>query len=179
MSKVRSVISAIVPLAVVAGFMLVSRGLQKFDEMPYRGKTYKLGKHYSSWEDFKSDPTIAKEQLKAVQKAVESDPLTPVYMSRWDLIKGNGDIEFPGFGMSTFGEHAAPDGSILAGNSFEIPLADKDRIVVYRGRDDTWTLIDDFVWTPSQAIWRVDEKDGSLVYSDFDGKMVVTREMRR
>jgi len=178
MFKARSAISTFVPLAVVAGLALFWRQGDRVDELPYRGETYKLGKAYSSWEDFKSDPTIAPDQLTALQKAVESNPLTPIYKSRSDMIKGTFDIEFPGFGMATFGEHAGADGSMLAGYAINIPMADKDRVIVYRGKGDTWTLIDDFVWTPSESIWKVDDKDGKLVYSGFDGKEVVTRDGR-
>lgn len=176
MFKKRSLSSILLPLAVIAGLYFVRGRLNRFDEFPYRGETYKLGRAYSSWEDFKDDPTIAADQLAAVQKAVESKPLTPIYTSRWDLIQGTHAIAFPGFGMASFGEHAGADGSMLAGHAVSIPMADKDRVFVYRGKGDTWTLIDDFVWTPSDSIWKVDDKDGKLVYSGFDGKEVVTRE---
>lgn len=178
MFKRGSAISPLVPLAVVAVLALFWPRGDRFNELPYRGETYKLGRAYSSWEDFKDDPAIAADQLAAVQKAVESKPLTPIYMNRSDLIKGTFDIQFPGFGMATFGEHAGADGSMLAGYAINIPLADKDRVFVYRGKGDTWTLIDDFVWTPSEAIWKVDDKDGKLVYSGFEGKEVVTRDGR-
>jgi hypothetical protein len=178
MVKTRSLPSILIPIVVIAGIYFVRGSSNRFDEMHYRGKTYKLGKSYSSWEDFKDDPMIAADQLAAVQKAVESDKLTPVYTSRFDLIKGTFDIQFPGFGMATFGEHAGADGSMLAGYAINVPMADKDRVIVYRGKDDTWTLIDDFVWTPSEAIWKVDDKDGKLVYSGFDGKEAVTRDGR-
>lgn len=176
MFKAQSVISKLLPLVLVAGVAFFWRGGARFDEFQYRGKTYKLGKTYSSWEDYTSDPTIAADQLAAVQKAVASDRLTPIYTSRSDLIKGMFDIQFPPFGFATFGEHAAADGSMLAGYAVAIPMADKDRVIVYRGKDDTWTLIDDFVWTPSDSIWKVDEKEGKVVYGGFEGEMVVIRE---
>lgn len=176
MSKTPPLVWKLLPLAVLAALAFFWRGGNRFDEFPYRGKTYKLGRTYSSWEDYKSDPTIAADQLAAVQQAVASDRLTPIYTSRSDLIKGTMDIQFPPFGFATFGEHAGADGSVLAGYAVAIPMADKDRVIVYRGKNDTWTLIDDFVWTPSESIWKVDDKEGKLVYSGFDGKTVVTRE---
>lgn len=87
------------------------------------------------------------------------------------------ELAFPGFGSAQFGDRAAPDGSVLSAHAFEVPQSDRERVVVYRGVGDTWTLIDDFVNASGTSIHRVDEADGKLTYRDFEGAVVVTREL--
>jgi hypothetical protein len=165
-------------LLLVLGFYAWRTWHNRFGELPYRGQNFKLAHMYWSWEGYKSDPEIAPDQLAAAQKAVETGPLTPVYPDRWSMIQGTGDLDFPGFGMAVFGERPQADGSVLAGIAVSVPQANKDRVVVYRGRNGKYTLVDDFVWSPEGAIMGVRDKDGKLEYSALDGGVVVVREAR-
>ncbi|MBY0114163.1 MAG: hypothetical protein K2Y21_15210 [Phycisphaerales bacterium] len=176
MKRYSSLVGIGVMVLVGLGISAVRRGSQHFDEFPYRGETYKLARTYSSWEEYEGAPMLAPEALAAAQKAVESKPVTPIYKSRSDLAQGVGDLSFPGFGSGQFGDRAAADGSMLSGHSIEVPQSDRERVVVYRGVGDTWTLIDDFVNAAGKSIHRVDEADGKLTYRDFGGAVVVTRD---
>lgn len=150
-----------------------------FDQIQYRVQTFKLARMYEDWEDYKADPKLDPAQAAAAQRAVERAALPLTCTSRSELIKITHDLMFPGFGMAVFGERVQADGSLLAGCAVTLPLADKDRVVVYRGRDDAWTLADDFVWSPGQAIMGVHDGDGTLVYTGFTGNVVVVRTGQR
>lgn len=175
-AEARKSIPALVMILVIGGIYVARGWFSRFDELPYRGQTFKLAHSYWSMDGFSSDPQMEPSVLLAVQDAVSHGKLTPTYANRWDLIEGNTRLMFPGFGMTHFAEQSQPDGSVLAGVAIEVPLANKDRVIVYRGRGDTWTLIDDFLWSPEGAVFGVKDKDGKLEYSSFGGGFVVTRE---
>jgi hypothetical protein len=95
------------------------------------------------------------------------------------LIRATSDLEFPGYGLTAFGERAQPDGSVLSMFAVELPQSAQSRYLLFRGRGRTYTLVDDFVESDDKAIARVRDEGGKLVYSTMQGAQVVEREGRR
>jgi len=98
-------------------------------------------------------------------------------LSLLDASKAVGEIAFPGYGSGGFAQQLQPDGSVLKGFSVEIPRAEKDRCLIFQGRNGKYRLIDDFVASDSPYIWRVTEENGVLVYSTAEGERVLTRPL--
>ena len=96
-------------------------------------------------------------------------------MTRYQMVSAISDLQIPGFGSVQFGERSQPDGTGLAGYSVEVPRADKERVLVFRGCDDAYTLIDDFVCSAVERIMQVRREGGRLIYSSLEGKQVLVR----
>jgi hypothetical protein len=79
--------------------------------------------------------------------------------------------------MLQFGERPQEDGSTLAGYAIEIPRANKERVLVFRGRNGRYALIDDFVAGEEPEISKLQVLNGQLVYSDEEGKQVLVRPL--
>jgi hypothetical protein len=149
-------------------------------DVEYRGETIRLTKWYFSYDDYKDDPeSIAPAERVRVERLVASAPIGRIFNGRMEMIRAVSDIRFPGFGMSQFGEKSQSDGSVLAGYSVEIPLAEKDRCLVFRGRSGIYTRIDDFVVPAEPAIRAVRQDRDQLVYTTHDGREVLRHAIAR
>jgi hypothetical protein len=79
--------------------------------------------------------------------------------------------------MSSFGESRQADGSSLEGFAIEVPRAGKDRVLVFRGRQGRYTLVDDFEAASDASITQVREEGGRLRYTTIDGKSILSRPL--
>jgi hypothetical protein len=148
------------------------------DVIEYRGERFKLTKAYTDFDDYKDDPdNIDPSENARVRRAVIQAKVSPEYASRTQLVRAVFDLQFPGYGMTAFGAKPQPHGTVLAAFSVEIPRADEERVLVYRGRGEVYTLIDDFVASGDGKIMQVRQEGGQLVYSDLDGKQVLVRPL--
>lgn len=142
----------------------------------YRGQAVRLSRPYESYEEYKDDPNnIAPEENARVEKLVADAPIQKRFSSRKAMIDAVFALTFPGYGLGTSGEAPQPDGSVLSMDFVEIPRADRDRYLVFRGRGESYTLIDDFITSAEPQIDRVRDQDGKLAYSDRSGKLILTR----
>jgi hypothetical protein len=146
------------------------------NKIDYRGQQFKLSRPYLSYEDYKDDANnIDPTENARVEQAVTQAKIDKTYANRQDMVHAVFDLKFPGYGLSSFAEQILADGNSLAGFAVEIPRANKDRVLVFRGRNGAYTLIDDFVTAGDQGIMQVREDGGRLVYCTLDGKQAVTR----
>jgi hypothetical protein len=146
------------------------------DSIEFRGEQFKLTKAYSDYEDYKDDPNnLAPSENARVERAVTQAKVSPGSLTRTEMVREVFGLQFPGYGMTQFSEKAQPDGTSLAAFSVEIPRAHKDRVLVFRGRGDVYSLIDDFVFSSADRIMRVRREAGQLVYSNLEGKQVLDR----
>lgn len=140
----------------------------------YRGQTIQLSKSYADFDEYKNDPNnIAVGETERVQQLVENAPIAKQYPTREAMIVAASEIEFPGYGMSMFGDSPQGDGSVLVGFSIEIPRSERERIVVFRLKEGSCRLVDDFVGPA--GVEKVEMKNGQLSYIDTRGKVLVTR----
>jgi len=102
-------------------------------------------------------------------------PVATTYPSAEQLTRAMFNLKSPAAGLTSFGDKAQPDGSILTGFSVEIPGLKKARLLVFRGRDGAYSLIDDFVAPGEPQVMQVVERDGSLIYSTLEGQQVFVR----
>ena len=163
-------------LAMGAVLNLLRPSLSRFDEIEYRGQTIKLAKSYSDYDDFKEDPDNLEPSERArVERLVCDAEMAQSYPSHASMIRDVFGLRFPGYGLTSFGTTTQAEGSILAGFSIEVPQAKKERILVFRGQDGGFRLIDDFVESNALAIMGVGEVDGKLIYSSQTGERLLTR----
>jgi hypothetical protein len=85
------------------------------------------------------------------------------------------NLKSPAAGLTAFGEKAQPDGSVLTGFSVEVPRSQKARLLVFRGRNGAYVLLDDFMAPGEPQVMQVVERDGSLIYSTLEGQQVFVR----
>jgi hypothetical protein len=167
------------------GILIVGRqtwelGRGASDVMDYRGEKIKLSKTYRDFSEYKNDPNnVHPSEIVRVQKLVMEAPLSRrSFSSRLELFRAVGDIEFPGYGLGSGGA-SQPDGSELLAVAIEIPQAQKDRYLLFRGRADHYELIDDFVQQETSPVFGIREESGSYVFYAREGKEFFRRAHRR
>jgi hypothetical protein len=172
-------------LAVVAlagGYWALEQyALYGTDTIEYRGERIKLSKHYDSYDAYKDDPNnIHPSQNARVQKLVMEAPIRDSYPNYPELMKGTVEIEFPGYGLSTF-EGKLSDGTALKGVSIEIPRANKDRYLIFRQhRAGHFEKVEDFVGEGDVLISNMYEEDGWYVFVAYaDNKERFRRPVTR
>jgi hypothetical protein len=152
-------------------------GASMSDSIEYRGKRIRLSKAYSDYDDFKDDPSnIAASETGRVQAMVGGAALAPSYTTFEDMVRAVLALKFPGYGAGRFMLAPQPDGSELFGFMVEIPRSGKNRYIVYRGRQGSFQLTDDFQAADTPLILRVEERDGEFLYSTIEGQLVVSRK---
>jgi len=148
------------------------------DVIEYRGEKIKLSRHYDDWSDYKNDPNnIAPFETARVQKLVMEAPIALSFPTRLDMFKASVGIAFPGYGSGS-GEGIAPDGSELVALTQEIPRADKERYILFRGRNGHYELLDDFVEREISYPFSIREEGGFYVYYQRDAKEAFRRPLR-
>jgi hypothetical protein len=147
------------------------------DEIDYHGQKIKLSKSYTTFDDYKNDPSnIARWEIERVQQLVANAPIGSRFETLVDASKAVGRIAFPGYASGGLTETTQADGSVLAGFSVEIPQADKERYFVFRrGEDRAYTLIDDFIIADVGHAQTVDRRGDVLVFRSSDGREIFTR----
>jgi hypothetical protein len=166
-------------LAAAGGWLVLNWHIRedgRDDEIEYQGQHFKMSKAYHDYSDYKNDPNnIDPAENARVEQAVTNARIASTFPTADEMSSAVSELQFPGYGMSSFGEQPQPNGTALEGFSIEIPRADKDRVLVFRRDNGSYTLIDDFV-TPSEAgIGQVREQAGRLVYCSIDGKPLLSR----
>jgi len=149
-------------------------------EIDYGGEKVKLSKWYFDYDDYKNDPdNIAVFERERVQRLVATAPLAAAFDSRMEMLKALSALKFPGYGSSQFGEQPQADGTVLSGFSVEIPMANLERVLAFRGRAGAYTLVDDFVAPAGPFILSVRQEGEQLVYSTRQGQEVLRRPARK
>jgi hypothetical protein len=140
----------------------------------YQGQKFKTRLAYASYEDYKDDPNnLDTNELGRIEQAMESVKIPASFKNREALIDFMAAVEFPGYGWGSDTTVQSDDGSALDFESFEIPQAGKDRIVVMRELSGSWRLADDFVYETgdTNSVSRVRLEDHELQYFDAAGKL--------
>jgi hypothetical protein len=148
------------------------------DTMEYLGQSIKLSRAYATYEAYKEDPdNIDPSENVRLERLMTAAPVPRAFASRQEMIFKIMGFRFPGYGLTCFGEKTSPDGSVLAGYALEIPRADKNRYLIYCGRNGRFALIDDFVAAGDLGIMGVRQEHNSLVYQTMQGTTVLTRPL--
>jgi hypothetical protein len=174
--------SGFLVVAAAAGWLLLSWHLPegREDEIEYQGQQFKLTKAYASYDDYKQDPNnIDPGENARVEQAVASAKIAHSYPTIDDVSAAVSDIQFPGYGLTSVGAPSRSGGVSLEGYAVEIPRANKDRVLVFRGDKDGYTLVDDFVTTSESGILQVREEAGRLNYYGLDGRQFLTHPLPR
>jgi hypothetical protein len=165
-----------VVIALYAARCVVLPRLLPPGDVEYRGEKVKLSKWYFDYDDYKNDPeNIAAFERVRVQRLVATAPIERAFDSRMRMLTALSALRFPGYGSSQFGEKAQADGSLLAGFSVEIPTANQERVLVFRGRDGVYTLVDDFLAPADPVISSVRQETDQFVYGTREGREVLRR----
>ena len=168
----------IVAIVALAASWYALRGwMNRFNTIEYHGQTVKLSRSYLEYDDYKNDPNnLAAEEVPRVQQLVKSAPIAKRLSSREEMIAPQAlDLVFPGYGLSSSGTGPQQDGSALELLSIEIPQAESSRILLFRGQNGTYDLVDDFVQPDEPMIANVRVVDDHFVYSTPEGVKVVER----
>ena len=161
--------------------MLVWAVVQRIipSEIEYQGEKIKLTKFYLDYDSYKNDPkNIHSSEIARVEKLVREAPIAPSYPTREQMIRAVFELKFPGYGLASSGERTLSDGSVIAGFSIEIPRAGKDRYLVFKGHNDEYVLIDDFVEATGYLLLRIQEQDEKLIFGKLPDKEVFERSFR-
>jgi hypothetical protein len=149
----------------------------KDDTIQYRGQTIRLSRAYADFDEYKNDPNnIAAGETERVQQLVEGAAIAKDYPTRETMVTAVMEIEFPGYGMTAFGETPQADGSVLSGFAIEIPRGERERIVVFQLKKGSSRLIDDFLGPSDVTEVRVQGRD--LRYYNSAGQLLNTRPRR-
>jgi hypothetical protein len=129
----------LVVIGIIVGWILLRemRGrLWGFDEISWRGQTFKLSRRYLDYEQFKKArnqirPTEA-ERIMEFMLSIE----VPQFTSTWkELVHALSEMRFPGYGSTTNGAVRDRDGNSYVLFEYEIPGRDKMRALLYRKTD--------------------------------------------
>ena|SRR5258706_2279406 len=174
----------IVALVLVGKYMVpkmysaakATAALGKEDSVEYRGQRIQLSKAYADFDEYKNDPNnIAAGETERVKELVETAPIAAKYPDRESLVKAVFEIQFPGYGLSSFGDSPQADGSVLSGFAIEVPRAERERIVVFQLKNGSYRLLDDFLGP--KDVMEVQLQAGQLRYYNGRKQIVVTRAM--
>ena len=159
---------------VVVILVYVFRGLRGEDTIEYRGQHFKMSKRYWSYEDYNDDPNnLDTNELPRIEKTMLDANIGPVFASREQFSHVVFGLKFPGYGLSSLGEKAQSDGSVLILMSVEIPQRDKDRYFVARKTANSVTLVEDFVLpSGSNSVSEVKVEGAKLLYYDQHGLLL-------
>ena len=149
----------------------------KEDTIVYRGQTIRLSKAYSDFDEYKNDPqNIAASETERVQQLVESAPIAREFPTREAMVGAVSEMEFPGYGLTAFGDMPQSDGTVITGFSIEIPRGELERVIVFQSKKDSYKLLDDFLG-PSD-IMEVRMQGGQVQYLNARQQVVMSRPMR-
>jgi len=169
----------LVLILVITGVLWSLRGgaFGAADVMEYRGERIKLSRAYSDFDEYKNDPdNIHPSETERVQRLLINAPIQHAFASRLELFRAVGQIAFPGYGTGSGGTRLS-DGSELLAVTVEIPRANKDRYLVFRGRDGQYELIDDFVHAEASYPFEIRDQDSAYIYL-HDGRELFRRRHR-
>jgi hypothetical protein len=146
----------------------------KEDSIDYRGQRIQLSRAYSDFDEYKNDPNnIAASETERVQQLVETAPIAREFPTRESMVAAVSEIEFPGYGLTAFGDMPQGDGTLLSGFSIEIPRGERERVILFQFKKNTYKLLDDFLG-PSD-IMEVRVKGGQIEYLDARQQVILSR----
>src|SRR5688572_9873473 len=123
------------------------------DTIEYQGQTIHLSKRYENFEEYEKDPEkIAPQELEKVHQLVKGAQVPREFPDRVRMIDAICTMNFPGYGLITFGDQPQVDGTVLALHAIEIPQSGSSRYLLFRGMGEKYTLIDDFVYEDADEI---------------------------
>ena len=123
------------------------------DTIEYQGQTILLNRRYANFEEYEKDPAkIAPQELERVHQLVKGAPIAREFPDRVRMIDAICMMNFPGYGLITFGDQPQVDGTVLALHAVEIPQSGSSRYLLFRGVSEKYTLIDDFVHEDADEI---------------------------
>lgn len=141
----------------------------------YQGQQFKTRLSYASYDDYKDDPNnLDTNELGRIEQTMESVKVPASFKDRKALFDFMAEIEFPGYGWgSDTTSVQIDDGSALDVESFEIPQAGKDRVIVVRESGGSLKLVDDFVYKTgdTNSISRIRLENHELQYFDTAGRL--------
>lgn len=105
-------------------------------------------------------------------------PIAHSFSKRLDVFRATQEIVFPGYGSGS-GGGPQPDGSELLAVVIEIPRAEQNRYIVFRGYGNRYELIDDFVQAGITFPFGVREENGSYIFYNRDRKEIFRRPVVR
>jgi len=148
--------------------------LGKEDSVEYRGQRIQLSKAYADFDEYKNDPNnIAASETERVKQLVETAPIAAKYPDRESLVKAVFEIQFPGYGLSSFGDSPQADGAVLNGFAIEVPRAERERIVVFQLKSGSYKLLDDFLGPAD--VMKVGMRNGQIIYYDLQDRILLAR----
>jgi len=171
------------PLSLLALFVIYAAwriviSLIGTDVIEYQGQRIRLSQKYLDFDEYKNDPSnIDPSETGRVQRLVEQAPIAHSFSTRADLFEATGQIQFPGYGIGG-GGGSQPDGSELLAVTIEIPRADKDRYLLFRGRNGTYELVDDFVEREISYPFSIQEGSGEYLYYTRDHQVFFRRPLQ-
>jgi hypothetical protein len=135
----------------------------------YRGETIKLSKPYFDYDQYKNDTNnIDPSETTRVQTLVTTAPIKRSFTSRNDVFAATAKIGFPGYGSGVI-PGPKVDGHELFAVLIEVPRANKDRFIVFRGREGGYEVIADLVHDEALP-YSIREEEGSCVFFDSAGQ---------
>lgn len=163
-------------------FLLFNSGIPFLpqNEIDYQGEKIKLAKYYFNYDSYKNDPeNLDPSELGKIEKLITEFPVQTIFNDRVSMVRAMFELQFPGYGLSSFGERVQEDGNVFAGYSVEIPRAKKERILVYHKRNKSYHLVDDFISpvVDYNYIMGVKKQDNQLVYTSITGDIVIARPL--
>jgi hypothetical protein len=161
-------------LIAIAVWLKIKSPAPSSNTIEYQGQQVKLSKPYDDYDDYKNDPNnLARDEVANVRRLVQSAPIASRFINRQQMIHAVFELKFPGYGLTSCGEKAQLDGSVLALFGVEIPKADQTRYLLFRGNNGTYTLIDDFVYSDATPIGDVAPSGEQFVYLTRQGGVKV------
>ena len=152
--------------------------LGKEETIDYRGQTIRLSKAYSDFDEYKNDPNnIAASETERVQQLVETAPIAKEFPTRESMIAAVSEIEFPGYGLTIFGDVTQGDGTVLSGFSIEIPRGERERVIVFQFKKDSYKLLDDFLGPSDVMEMRV--QSGQIQYLNARQQLILSRPVAK
>jgi hypothetical protein len=140
----------------------------------YDGELVRLSRRYANYGDYEADPNnIDPAELTHVERLMTHAALGRTFATRVAASDEVFALRFPGYGMWGLQAptSAADSLSVLA---CEIPHTGKNRYVAILKDGEVYRIADDFVAPDSLHLYSVERRQNALVYSDLQGKTVLT-----
>jgi hypothetical protein len=167
-------------IATVVGATLLWSSISRYipATVEYRGQLIKLTRFYLTYDGYKNDrDNIDPSENARVAQLVESAPVGRSFHSRLDMGKAVFAVQFPGYGASSFAVPPPAGGTVLAAFSIEVPRAGRERVFVFEGRGDHYTLLDDFIADGALPISKAAVLGDKVVFSSMDGTVLLERSL--
>jgi hypothetical protein len=156
--------------------LLVFQTLRKqglLDTIDFRGEKIKLGRAFSSYEAFRTDPdNLNGSDVDQIERLIMDARVRRSFRSRQELIQATSDLKFPGYGYGCL-QFPQADGTIYYVVSVEVPQRNKERNLVARTSTNGLQIIDDFISDGAAGVVRqVTEEQKVVRYFNAQGALL-------